>query len=425
LSATILFVVAIMLNEISRLSAFSLSLTLALASHAQEPSQQPAPQQPSSPQITLGLRPTKSATPAPAAPTTTENPATPAAPPPSGNRLLNYRVSVGGSQQWTDTKIDLVPGDKVQFSSSGKVQFMARDCTPDGLTRGWADLIRSLPVNNAGNCTLIGRIGEADTAVPFAIGSKKELDIRRGGRLYLGVNQTSGDTSDGQYNVTVEIVPAAQNLLSTTPAPVTTATAQPFDTAIFEKIPRRVVDMQGNKGDAVNFLIIGSKDQLEAAFAQAGWVIADRSIKDAVLNATMKSTSKQVYLEMPMSQLYMFNRTQDYGYARTEPVQVVASRHHLRIWKSPFEVDGQPVWVGACTHDIGFERDQRNNGVTHKIDPEIDKERDYLAGTLNASGLVSNSTYVTPPEPITEAHTATGGTFRSDGRILVVRLAAQ
>jgi len=108
---------------------------------------------------------------------------------------------------------------------------------------------------------------------------------------------------------------------------------------------------------------------------------------------------------MPMSQLYMFDRKQDYGYARTEPVQVVASRHHLRIWKSPYEVNGQPLWVGACTHDIGFERDQRNNGVTHKIDPEIDKERDYLAGTLNASGLVSESTYVTPPEPITEAHT--------------------
>jgi hypothetical protein len=182
--------------------------------------------------------------------------------------------------------------------------------------------------------------------------------------------------------------------------------------------------MQGNKGDAVNFLIVGPKEQLEAAFAQAGWVIADRSVKDAVLNATMKSTSKQVYLEMPMSQLYMFNRTQDYGYARTEPIQVVASRHHLRIWKSPYEVDGQPLWVGACTHDIGFERDQRNNGVTHKIDPEIDKERDYLAGTLNASGLAESS-YVTPPDPITEAHTATGGTFRSDGRILVIRLAAQ
>jgi len=416
-----------MLNTNQRfpLKSCLLAVALVTTSVAQEPAQEAVPQPPAttSPQITLGLRPKATTQPQPTA--EKSSPATSAAAVPAGNRLLNYRVAVAGQQQWTDTKIDLVPGDKVEFTSTGKLMFMARDCSPDGLSRGWADLIRSLPVNNAGNCTLIGRIGDADTAVPFAIGSKKQIDVRRAGRLFLGVNQTSGDTSDGQYEVSVNIVPpagASTILNAATPASVPKAT--PFDSSIFQKIPRRVVDMQGNKGDAVNFLIVGPKEQLEAAFAQAGWVIADRSVKDAVLNATMKSTSKQVYLEMPMSQLYMFNRTQDYGYARTEPIQVVASRHHLRIWKSPYEVDGQPLWVGACTHDIGFERDQRNNGVTHKIDPEIDKERDYLAGTLNASGLAESS-YVTPPDPITEAHTATGGTFRSDGRILVIRLAAQ
>ncbi len=382
--------------------------------------QEPAPEVPAQqPQITLGLgslKPsTSTAKPEPVAVEPVASPTTA----PTGTRLLAYHVEVAGKQQWTDTKIDLLPGDKVQFSSSGKLSFMARDCSPDGLSRGWADLIRSLPVNDAGNCTLIGRIGDADSAVPFAIGSKKEIDVRRAGRLFLGVNQTAKDASDGQFAVAVNIIPATKASASNA------AKVASFDTKLFEKIPRRVVDLQGNQGDAVNFLIIGPKEQLEAAFNQAGWVIADRSIKDAIMNATMKSTSKKVYLEMPMSQLYMFDRPQDYGYARTEPVQVVASRHHLRIWKSPYEVDGQPVWVGACTHDIGFERDQRNNGVTHKIDPEIDKERDYLAGTLNATGLISESTYVTPPNPITEAHTATGGTFKSDGRILVLHLAAQ
>jgi hypothetical protein len=40
------------------------------------------------------------------------------------------------------------------------------------------------------------------------------------------------------------------------------------------------------------------------------------------------------------------------------------------------------------THDIGFERDQRNHGVTHKIDPAIDGEREYVNGTLSETGLV-------------------------------------
>lgn len=395
-----------------------------LAQEQQSPPQNnPAPsdaQQQNAPSIRLGLGSLK-----PAAKPAAQEPASTGATAPatsaSGSRLLNYRVAVIGKQQWTDTKIDLLPGDTVALTGSGQLSLMARDCSPDGLARGWTDLISSLPVNGVGKCALIGRIGDTE-AVPFAVGSKKEIDVRRAGRLYLGVNQTANETSDGQYDVAVTIVPSVAIAKATNamvPAKLN------FDTRIFEKIPRRVVDLQGNQGDAVNFLIIGPKEQLEATFRDAGWVIADKSVKDAVMNATMKSTSKQVYLEMPMSQLYMFNRTQDYGYARTEPVQVVASRHHLRIWKSPYEVDGQPLWVGACTHDIGFERDQRNNGVTHKIDPEIDKERDFLAGTLNASGLVTQSDYVTPPNPITEAHTATGGTFKSDGRILVLRLASQ
>jgi LssY C-terminus len=403
---------------------------LALAGVAVGQDQQSSPQdttpqpttQPSAPQIRLGLGSLKpAATPATQQPTSGETavPVTSA----SGTRLLNYRVAVLGSQQWTDTKIDLLPGDKVELAGSGQLSLVGHDCSPDGMARGWADLISALPVNGAGKCALIGRIGDADQAVPFSVGAKKEVEVRRAGRLYLGVNQTASETSDGQYLVTVNIVPSATTKSGT--AAAAPAAPMKFDTSIFEKIPRRVVDLQGNEGDAVNFLIIGSKAQLEAAFKDAGWVVADKSIKDAVLNATMKSTSKQVYLEMPMSQLYMFNRPQDYGYVRAETLQVVASRNHLRIWKSPYEVDGQPVWVGACTHDIGFERDQRNNGVTHKIDPDIDKERDYLAGTLNASGLVAQSEYVTPPNPITEAHTATGGTFRSDGRILVLRLVAQ
>ena len=381
------------------------------------PQQSEPAQQPPTPGIRLGLGSLKPET-KPSPPNAAASSSTTATSAPAGTRLLNYRVGVVGNQQWTDTKVDLVAGDKVQFSGTGQLSLLGRDCSPDGLARGWADLISSLPVNGVGKCALIGRIGDADHAVPFAIGAKKEVDVRRAGRLYLGVNQTTIEISNGQYDVAITIVPAASAAASASTVPAKLN----FDTKIFEKIPRRVVDLQGNQGDAVNFLIIGPKEQLEAAFSAAGWVIADRSIRDAVVNATVKSSSKQVYLEMPMSLLYMFNRPQDYGYARTEPVQVVASRHHLRIWKSPYEVDGQPLWVGACTHDIGFERDQRNNGVTHKIDPEIDKERDYLAGTLNASGLIEHSEYVTPPDPITEAHTATGGTFRSDGRILVLYL---
>ena len=97
-----------------------------------------------------------------------------------------------------------------------------------------------------------------------------------------------------------------------------------------------------------------------------------------------------------MSELTLFGRVQDYGLAHAEPIQVVAQRHHLRLWKAPFKVEGQELWVGAATHDIGFDRDQRNNGITHKIDPNIDDEREFVGRTLDETGLVAKLSYIMP-----------------------------
>jgi len=124
-----------------------------------------------------------------------------------------------------------------------------------------------------------------------------------------------------------------------------------------------------------------------------------------------------------MSQLYLFGRSQDYGWAHAEPIDVVRSRNHLRIWQAPFTVNGETLWVGAATHDIGFERDDRNNGLTHKIDPDIDLERDYVEKTLCATGFVTQVSHFLPQNPMKEARTATGGSFHSNGQVLILKLA--
>jgi hypothetical protein len=123
-----------------------------------------------------------------------------------------------------------------------------------------------------------------------------------------------------------------------------------------------------------------------------------------------------------MSTLYLFGRPQDMSYARADPLLVAAERHHLRVWQSDQTVAGRPLWVGSATHDIGFETDQRTGGVTHKIDPEVDKERDYLLQSFDAAGAFSSAAYVTPSNPLLDARTATGGSFQSDGRILTMEL---
>jgi hypothetical protein len=187
-------------------------------------------------------------------------------------------------------------------------------------------------------------------------------------------------------------------------------------------LPRRVNDQFQHQGDMVNFVIVGDKVKVADALTVADWHIADRDVKESVLKAALETYEKKAYLTMPMSELYLFGRVQDFGYEQAEPYAVVASRHHFRIWKAPFQWNGQDVWVGAGTHDIGFEKDQRNGNVTHKIDPAVDGERDNIGATLEKSGKVKSLTYYLPPNPVQDARNATGGGYHSDGRILVITL---
>lgn len=348
----------------------------------------------------------------------------------------SYKIQVPANKEWVDTNIDLRGGAKLKFSATGQVTYPASDQSsyeskthtvgtfgPDGLPRGFADLLHGYAVGNAGHGALIGRIGSGDYAQAFAIGASKEFDVPVAGRLFLGINQSEKDaaTATGSFEVTVDVLEEGTGEAGATGGPAETRIAG-ITPDLLDKIPRRVSDPAKNPGDMVNVLIVGTQDQVVQTFSAAGWVQVDKTVRATAMNAIMQSLEKKDYLTMPMSVLYLFDRPQDYGFAHAEPVRVAMSRNHLRVWKSPYEVEGRPLWCVAATHDIGFERDQRNNGVTHKIDPAIDGEREYVDGTLSGTGLVVQRDHVTPPNALTTAKTATGGEFHSDGRILVLIL---
>jgi len=345
---------------------------------------------------------------------------------PSGQKRLSKDFTLKGDSIWTDTGIDLQPGEHVVITAKGTFRYAdaKSENGPEGLTRGFKDLLRVLPFNDAGRGALIARIGDADIAQAFLVGASKNIVSPITGRLALGINQAKSDTGDGTYTVHVEVYTAdatAGGTVRTISKIVDTIPG--IDNSLFIKIPRRISDKDGNPGDMVNFLMLGSEAAMQKAFASAGWVKVDTDVKGTVLHGIIGSLSKESYLTMPMSPLYLFGRPQDYGWAHAEPISVVASRNHLRVWKAPFTVDGTMLWIGAATHDVGFERDQRNNGVTHKIDPDIDLERDYVQKTLASTGLVVEISHFLPENPMKEAKTATGGSFHSNGQVLILKLA--
>src|SRR5713101_6841015 len=386
---------------------------------------------------------------------------------------LTYNLTILPTETWVDTRIDQHPGDALQINAVTGTG----GCSPNGAKTSQHD---TLPLNTALPGALIGKLSEGGTL--FFVGSRKELKVVQLEHLYLGLNASgplrcTGDilvklqliSAPPQATATAEskLAAAAQTWLSgqfgTGPAkPATTsqgasaasaasdasdappgsasesavaATVRsipalkganvPLDTELCKKVdglPRRVNDQFNNLGDMVNFVIVGSEQQVQSAFEAAGWRLADKSVEEAVINVVLVTYQKKDYLQMPMSTLYLFNRAQDFGYEQAEAYSVVASRHHFRLWKAPFTWNGQLVWVGAGTHDIGFEKDERNGKVTHKIDPAVDSERDYISETLGKTGKIKSMNYHLPPNPIYDARNATGAPYRSDGRLLVIFL---
>ena len=341
---------------------------------------------------------------------------------PPGKKRISQEVQITGEELWLDSGIDIQAGEHVLITATGKLRYADAkdDNEPDGLPRGFKDLLRILPFNESGRGALIGRIGDKDTAQPFLIGARRDVVAPVSGRLSIGINEAGDDTGAGTYVVRIEVYTPEGGNKRVVAKQVNSVPG--IDKNLFAKIPRRVSDKDGNPGDMVNFLILGSEAAMQRVFTTAGWVKVDADVRGTVLHGILGGLSKESYLTMPMSQLYLFGRPQDYGWAHAEPISVVRSRNHLRVWKAPQQVKGETLWIGAATHDIGFERDERNNGITHKIDPDVDLERDYVEKTLTSTGLVAEASHFLPENPLKEAKTATGGTFHSNGQVLILKL---
>jgi len=328
-------------------------------------------------------------------------------------------LEISAAKTWTDTGVDVAPGETIAVEAAGNIVYAGKETGPAGIARGWADLIKTFPLNDAQRGALIGRVGDNAATRPFLIGTRTERQMGVSGRLFLGVNLGTGDRASGSFQVNLTRTKGTATSRSSEELlkGLTKITQSQLD-----GVATRVADAEGTQGDRTNFFIVGSELHVVSALERAGWIKVDRSVKDTVLRGILVSVSKQAYVTMPMSELLMFGRAQDYGFAQGDPLRVVAARHHFRIWKAPFTAGGRTVWVGAGTHDVGFDKDQRNGKITHKIDPNTDEERDYIGKSLEETGEVLLLDYMTAKNPVKEAKTAHGQAFRSDGQTLMIYL---
>ena len=71
-------------------------------------------------------------------------------------------LDAAASQAWIDTAVDLRTGDSILITAMGTLNLgLGKSAGPQGAPRGFRDLLKTYPVNEAGLGAAIGRIGSS------------------------------------------------------------------------------------------------------------------------------------------------------------------------------------------------------------------------------------------------------------------------
>ncbi|HEU5121417.1 MAG TPA: LssY C-terminal domain-containing protein [Candidatus Saccharimonadales bacterium] len=209
-------------------------------------------------------------------------------------------------------------------------------------------------------------------------------------------------------------------------------------------LPQYAVTGDGWSSDPVNIAIVCRNEaELRKAMEKAGWQIADKATLKNSLREAWAILFKRSYPTAPFSKLYLFGRKQDIGFQiQTGSPPSPRHRHHIRLW----QLTGEPekphhhtnfwqdildlfftrkrqIWIGTATHDVGpFALRIQNLQITHKIDAETNKERDFVIASLENVKLVKRCETIAAGDPVIFRGQTFGLSIITDGTLKVVEL---
>ena len=184
--------------------------------------------------------------------------------------------------------------------------------------------------------------------------------------------------------------------------------------------PMRTYTSGKTPSDLTNLMFLGTREQVISAFGEAGWMQADDLGVSSAIKAAQATTRQTGYSSAPVSTLLLENRTPDLVFQKS--LNTFAKRHHLRVWKLSHSYRGHPVWVAAATHDIATSNSRAKTKWSHRIDPHVDRERDWVETDLLFIGSATGYADIDRPHAPKKAGNATGDEIVTDGKMSVVEL---
>ncbi|MDH2239985.1 LssY C-terminal domain-containing protein [Pigmentiphaga sp. GD03639] len=193
-----------------------------------------------------------------------------------------------------------------------------------------------------------------------------------------------------------------------------------------QKLPCCTTNAQGSEqGDPLNLVMVGSEHDVLVALVRAGWDFTETINASSVGRMIGVFAFGGSYRTSPVSALHFAGRPQDFSMQRARAS--ISQRNHLRLWLTPLQVDGVPVWAGQISRDIGVKVTTRSPTLTtHVIDPDVDEARDYLLQDMLMTSNVARWGYVDGVGEASQAQpraNLAGDPYFTDGRRLVLFVA--
>lgn len=199
-----------------------------------------------------------------------------------------------------------------------------------------------------------------------------------------------------------------------TTVPPPSAVVDPKLAALLAGAPTRTT-VDKRPADLINVALIGSRERVEAAFADAGWMPADALSLRSDTKSVLAILSREGYSHAPVSVQYFDGRLPDLVFQKQ--TNTFAKRHHVRLWRWN-RATGQEIWLAASTHDVGVKFDVAQRSFTHRVETRVDLERDKIVRDLGFAG--ATATLLDRPGAPRSMVNATADAMETDGKLAVL-----
>lgn len=182
-------------------------------------------------------------------------------------------------------------------------------------------------------------------------------------------------------------------------------------------LPRFSETITATKQEPLSFIIASNDRSLISGMRLAGWLLADPINDESLGQIIGAAWSNSPYPTAPMTPSFWNGEVHSFGFEKPTAANSIRARSHARFWKTNIQTrSGDTIYVGTASLDTGVKW-----GITHKIDPAIDTDREKLFQDLQSAGVIKDFKKE-PFVPPTLDQNFTGDVFFSDGEIYVLTL---